>query len=562
MKIKLLIIIVLSPLLSSCNDLLNYKEISDYSKEAAFDTYDRAFQTATYVYSFLQGDFLSDNSNNPLNGASRSAGCDEAEYIWPWSPVHTFYDGTWTATKTVDDQWAHYYAGIRAANIFLENGVGLTFPNERFGTDYASRMRLYNNLQWEVRFLRAYYYFELVKRYNNIPLVEKVLTEEEANNVEQTSFENIVEYIVNECDTTIKYLPRIYNQDYSNQTGRITKAASMALKSRALLYAASKLHNPEHTTQKWIKAAVASKQLIDSMTVFGVPSLSQFATVTSPDNHTCPEIILGARCAYSNQPEATNFPIGFEGGNTGNCPTQNLAECFGVKRTKVFDPANPFSTDRDTRLLLTMVTNGSIFCYNDTIDISEGSPSGQPSNGATKTGYYLKKFLNKDVSITKASTTTSSHTFPIFRYAEVFLNYAEAMNEIYSDFNHVEPGLGLNISALSALNKIRGRAGLGLAVYATSDFSTNDDFVTALRKERMAELAFEDHRFWDIRRWMIGPQTTVIKRLKITKNPTTGKYIYSVYETNNRIWDDKMYFYPIPQTEIFKNKKLVQNAGW
>lgn len=562
MKIKILTIAVFGMILGSCSDFLNYDENSDYTKERVYATWDRAYQTGTHVYSYLQADFLSGSSS--LGGASRSAACDEAEYVWPVSPIHTFYDGTWSAVKTVDDQWENYYAGIRAANLFLENGVGLTFPEERFGSDYELKMRRYENLQWEVRFLRAYYHFELARRYKNIPLVTKVLTVQEANQVDQVPFDSIVEFVVRECDAITKHLPIAYDENYSNETGRAIKAAPMALKSRVLTYAASKLHNPTEDKARWIRAAQASKALMDSMKVFiGSESLPSFATIASPENHTSSEMILGARCGETNTPEGYNFPIGFEGGNTGNCPTQNLAECYGVKRGKVFDPQDPFNGDRDNRLITyTAVTNGSRFCYGATVDIAEGTPNGYPTHGATATGYYLKKFLNKDVSISKASNTTSKHTLPLLRYAEVFLNYAEAMIEINRDPSATNPDLGLTSTALNGINKIYARPGLGLGSYTAAQFTGYDDFMQTLRKERMAELAFEDHRFWDIRRWMIGSETTKIKRLRIQKDASTGKTTYSVYETNTRIWEDKMYFYPIPQTEIFKNPKLKQNSGW
>ncbi|MFV0469182.1 MAG: RagB/SusD family nutrient uptake outer membrane protein [Dysgonomonas sp.] len=563
MKTKLLLMALLAAALVSCNDFLNYDENSDYTKKGAFDTYSRAFQTATYVYSYLPSDYLAtSSSDNLLGGASRSAGCDEAEYVWPTSSVHTFYNGTWSATNTVDDQWGRMYAGIRAANVFLENGVGLTFPEEQYAQDYKLNMRIYNNLQWEMRFLRAYYHFELLKRYNNIPVVEKVMTPEEANNVEQVPFDSVVEFIVKECDIAKQHLPIVYDSLYSLETGRATKAAAMALKSRVLLYAASKLHNPEHDQQKWIRAAQAAKALIDSAAIFGVSSLPAYASVASTDNFALAEVIFAARRDNSNSPERYNFPIGFEGGNTGNCPTQNLADCYGMMRGKVYDPQNPFTSERDPRLMLNVVADGTLFCYNSKVDISEGSPNGLPTNGATKTGYYLKKFLNKDVSLTSASTTSSRHTFPLFRFAEVYLNYAEAMVEAYGDWNTTDNNLGLNMTALASLNKVRARGGLGLAGYLAADVTSVDDFTAKLRKERMAELAFEDHRFWDIRRWKIGPETTKIIRLKIVKDAATNKNKYSTYETNDRVWEDRMYFYPIPQTEIFKNPKLKQNPGW
>lgn len=555
MKSKLIVSTILIGTLASCSDFLTYDEISDYTLENTYGVHDRAVQTATHVYSYLADDFQMQG-----DVAMRAAGCDETEYVWPNSNVHTFYDGTWSALKPVDDVWEHYYAGIRAANDFLENGVGRTFDELKYDEDYEKMMQKYNNLQWEVRFLRAYYYFELAKRYENIPLITRVLTNQEANQVEQSPFDDIVRFIVEECDTTMKMLPRSYTSDYDSETGRATKAAPMALKARVLLYAASKLHNPDQHHQKWVDAALASKMLIDSASAFGFSTLPPFSSVVSQDNYSCSELILGARRSASNTLEVNNFPIGFEGGNTGNCPTRNLVDCYGMRRGRTFDPENPYQ-DRDPRLDYTVVTNGSVFCYKQTVDISEGSPNGLPTNGATKTGYYMKKFVNGNISLTNISTTTARHTFPIFRFAEVYLNYAEAMTEAYG-FNTKGDRKELDMTAFQAVTKVRSRGGLALPALTAADYASNAEFMTAIRRERMAELAFEDHRFWDIRRWMIGPETTVIKRTRIVKDPATGKYAYSDYETNDRLWEDRMYLYPIPTTELNKNPKLKQNPGW
>ena len=548
---------------SSCSDFLSYDENSNYLDSDVFATSGRAINVANHVYSYLQADFI--DGSNGLSGASRSAGCDEAEYVWPTSNVHTFYDGTWSSAKTVDDQWGHYYAGIRAANFFLENGVGLTFDHERFGGDaYHNMLKNYRNYEFEVRFLRSFYYFELIKRYNNVPLIKKVLSIEEASKVEQNSFDEILKFIVEECDIVMEHLPITYNDAvYANQTGRITKAAAMALKSRALLYSASKLHNPDNDLDKWFEAAKAAHELIVMSPTLGFSSFPNFESVVSVDNFNSSEIILSKAIGASNYPESKNYPIGYEGGNTGNCPTQNLVNSYGMKRGQKYNPDDPYSPSRDPRFAGTIVFNNAQFCYSSKVDISEGSNNGLPANGATPTGYYLRKFLSKDVSMTKVSNTTSRHSYPIFRFAEIYLNYAEAMYEI-NGLQGLDTENGLTTTALQALNKIRARSGLTLAAYTAANLSTQEDFTKALRTERMAELAFEDHRFWDIRRWMIGPETTKIVRMRIEKIPDTEpvKYKYTEYESNNRIWDDKMYFYPIPLTEMFKNEKLIQNPGW
>jgi hypothetical protein len=117
------------------------------------------------------------------------------------------------------------------------------------------------------------------------------------------------------------------------------------------------------------------------------------------------------------------------------------------------------------------------------------------------------------------------------------------------------------LSAVEAINQVRKRTGVALIAIPTNINSA--DFRAKVRNERMVELAFEDHRFWDIRRWMIGLDTKDIKRTRIEKNNTTPvTFTYTTYTTTDRIWDDKMYYYPIPLAEIYKNRNLTQNPGW
>ena len=145
------------------------------------------------------------------------------------------------------------------------------------------------------------------------------------------------------------------------------------------------------------------------------------------------------------------------------------------------------------------------------------------------------------------------HNWVLFRYAEVLLNYAEAMNEAFGPENAATYGL----TALAAVNEVRLRA--GIAEFTAG--MTVDDFRTKLRNERRVELAFEDHRFWDVRRWMIGSETTEIKGVIAALNPYGG-YVYEERDVESRIWDERMNLYPIPQSERFKNQNLTQNTGW
>lgn len=568
MKTKILSLLCLIFSLNSCSEFLNYDETSSYSEDEVFKVYSRATQMATNIYSYLESDFGS------VSSAMRAAGCDEAEYVWPSSNVHTFYNGTWSAMNTVDDKWANFYKGIRAANLFLEKGAGQTFEENKYQSDYSKAMKKYNNLQYEVRFLRAYFYFELVKRYGGVPLITKVLDEQEANNVSRETYDKVAEFIANECDTAAKYLPKSYDATYDSETGRITRATALALKSRLLLYSASKLHNEANVTQKWVDAAKAAKALIDSASVYKNSANLALNTLVSydkiPNNIALPELIFACREANSGNFEKLNYPIGFEGGNTGTVPTQNLVDAYEIKKSgspldgtyfNWSDPtqtANPYA-NRDPRLGLTVVLNNTTWAYDEKVEAWEGGNSGLPKTGATPSGYYLKKYMDKNISFKPSGVTSSRHVWVVFRYAEILLNYAEAMNEAFASPNYKDATFTL--SAVEAVNLVRKRTGVSLVAIPTT--ITKDDFRTKVRNERRVELAFEDHRFWDIRRWMIGPETVTIKRTRIVKNNTTPvTFTYSTYSTNDRIWQDKMYYYPIPLSEIYKNRNLTQNPGW
>lgn len=553
MKKHLFIAGVLMVLFTSCNDFLDYNENSDYDQNKLFNTTWSNTDFVTGIYSYLPG-ALSD-----VDGALRSAGCDEAEYVWSTSAIHRFYDGSWSSIRTVDDKWGYYYKAIRACNDYLEHGTGKEWKEFEFKKDYAKIMRKYRNLEWEVKALRAYYYFELVKRYNKIPLITTVLTEDEANNLLPADYQTIIDFIVSECDEVAKdgRLPVIYTADYDNETGRTSKIFALALKARALLYAASPLNNPDAETnsEKWIKAAKAAKVIIDAADDWKL-SLVSFDKLLGTNNYKEAEMILMKRIGDTNELERLNFPIGLEGGKSGNCPTQNLVDAYEMKAGQEMNESTPYA-NRDPRLAYTVLYHGGKTAYGKQVDILPNGLNGLPQEGATKTGYYLSKFVNVSISLTANNTTTARHSIPLFRYAEVLLIYAEAMNEAYGSEGVTEE---LNLSARTAINMVRGRVGLDIAALAVEDVSSKSLFRLALRKERMAELAFEDHRFWDIRRWKIGSETTKIKRVAISKADTGLSFEYSI--TSNRSWDDKMYFYPIPHAEITKNARLIQNLGW
>jgi hypothetical protein len=550
--------------LSSCitdGNFLEYDESSTYDINAIRSDFDRTTQFVTDIYSYLPADFFT------VGSAMRSSACDEGEYVWAASDIHAMTNGQWSPRKAIDDGWAHFYKGIRAANLYLEEFNNTTFDYLQYDEDYQEYITRYRNYEYEVRFLRAFFHFELLKRYASIPLEDKTLTEEEANRIVPASFDTAVQFIVDECDSIKEHLQPDYdNALFKNEISRIKKAAAYALKARVLLYAASPLHNPNEEKTRWELAAQASADILRAVdngeAGFTLTRLPFYEMVLSGTNYEQQEVILAARTGKSGDLEAANFPIGVEGGNSGNCPTHNLVEKYGMQTGRTLDEKDPWK-NRDPRLGWNVVLNGERFAYNQVTEIWEGGLSGLPKTGATKTGYYLKKFLINSTNLKPGQTSTFGHNFILFRYAEVYLNYAEAVNEAYGP--NVAPPF-YHMTAIDAANVVRSRRGLTIPTYAASDFDQKT-FQTELQDERWRELAFEDHRFWDIRRWKIGAETQRdIKRLRIQSDPEDPRgraYIYTVEEDKNaRIWDDKMYLYPIPQEEKDKNPNLRQNPGW
>lgn len=531
--------------LSSCN-YLDYNESSGFEKEDMFVYFERAKGMLTTVYSYLPADF------GNFGGATRAAATDEAEYAWNTSNIIRYNDGSWSPILTIDDVWGTYYTAIRSANMFLNN-YQEDFTNIEWNNDYEQVMQQYQYYPYEARFLRAFYYFELAKRYKNVPLITDCLELDEANSVAPTDFDKVIDFIVKECDEIMYKLPVSYKSIPGAETGRITQGAVMALKSRALLYAASPLYAGTDDQAKWIAAATAAKTLIDKAKTDG---WYQLADEQAWNNLSAKELILETRQGNSNSFEQLNFPIGYEGGNSGNCPTQNLVDAFEMIDGNSFDWENPdhvaniYNPDRrDPRLFKTVLMNGSTF-KNATIETFTNGKNGAPIEGATPTGYYLKKYVIESVSLDPNNTTTARHTWVLFRYAEILLNYAEALYEAYDDADYTDGTFTL--SPRAAINEIRARAGMPEA--------GAENFGERIRNERRVELAFEDHRFWDVRRWKIAPQTMDIYGVKIEKKD--DGFTYTRQSIDRRTWNDRMYLYPISNDELFKNSQLKQNPDW
>ena len=560
MKIKNIIIgtyLLLS--VASCKEDMDYNEFVSYNQEQVFSSFSRTMNFVTNIYSYLDYDF------GNYGGAMLASATDEADYVWTSSSIHDFYNGAWSATNPKSETWSSMYAGIRASNFFLEASEGQVFADFKYNRDYNEQMERFNRYKYEVRFLRAYFYFNLVRQYGDIPFTTTVLTENEANALPRTSADEIFEFIVAECNDIVSELPDSYADASYTETGRINRASVLALKARTLLYEASPLFNHANDAELWKQAALANKAVLDSCEEYGI-SLGDYANLWGTENYNTSEMILVRRVGELNSLEADNFPIGVEGGNSGNCPTQTLVDAYEMKATGLlwneagsgYDPGNPYE-GRDPRFEMTIAKNGDLGwpSYNSSeLQTYVDGLNGAPLSGATETGYYLKKYLDVTVDLRPVSSNEKRHSWITFRLGEFYLNYAEAV------FNYLGSADATSaefpMSATDAVNVIRQRSDVSMPVIPVG--LTNADFIKKYRNERMVELAFEGHRFWDVRRWMEGETFASITCMRIEKNDD-GSFSYSRFE-KQRSWHDKMYFFPIPDSEIRKNPNLTQNTGW
>lgn len=557
LKLRNIAMLLALGVLTGC-DFMDCDESSDYSKEQIFESFERSKRMVTDIYSYLPHDFCN------TADAMLDAATDDAVHVYKSSNIWYFVNGVWSANRTVDDVWEKYYTAIRSANLYLKESEGQEFEDWKLSDGYQDMMKDFKNYRHEVRFLRAFYYFELIKRYHRVPLVLDVLTPEQANQVVPASFEEVAQFIVDECTDLAKdgMLPVNYKDFQGNETGRITKGAALALKSRVTLYMASPLFSADDV-EKWKTAARAANDLIQQSAALGYKLIDKYENLFLATAPTRPENILVRPIGESGEFEKANFPMGVEGGKTSTCPTQNLVDAYEMKSDgSKFDWNNPDHirnpyANRDPRLGFTIVYNDVAWPASKKVEIWEGGANGLPLANATVTGYYLRKYVQKSISFASGSQVTKKHHFwVLFRYAEILLNYAEAMAHAFgSDYKDTE----FTMSAREAVNMVRNRKDVQMPAFPEG---MGEEFLERLKNERRVELAFEGHRFWDVRRWKDLNKTADIYGVKVTKEDEGTGFNYEKFLYESRTITDNLYFYPISNTEKYKNPNLGQNPGW
>lgn len=641
-KIKLLGIALLSASfsLTSCSDYLDVQLEDQLTIEKVFEKRATTLNYLAHVYSYLpyEAEYQGTNSTAEVYPGGDGAVVpmsDEAMFsTYQWSTYLNFRTGDWGPTTPYFNIWKYQYTGIEQAGIFMENVDRC--PD--LSTEEKRQMKA------EARMVRAYSYFQLLRRYGPV----YVWGDQRSNptikpdEIDRHTVDENVNFIVSEIDKAIEDLP-LTLADTKTFAGRITKGAAMAAKSRILLYAASPLFNgcdlykgklinrwgdylfPQAPDpQKWDKAAKAAKAVID----LGLYSLKTNDTESDP--------MVRAIKAYQNvQFEAWNEeiiwgywpryqeryyniacfnrhfampPLITKMGCGQYCPSLKLVDSYPMAATgrypidpvkeqaydsngmPIVDPLSGYEDDgfvsgwehpiegprfgaikahkscvgRDARFYASVFANGFKFINdfiaggNTEVYFQTGGNSPLRAADCVKVGYFWRRFIPTDIDYENGNWGT--YFWFYYRLAEIYLNYAEACNEKPNR----EPA-----EALKYVNMIRNRAGLNNLedAYPEYNFMTDQNALRQMiRKERMVELAFEGHRYYDARRWMIaekeftGPNWTL--NLLATNYESSYGRTTKVWAGSDNLFEAKHYFFPINQIQLSEMKNITQNYGW
>lgn len=610
MKNKTLYISILcfSLFFVSCNDYLTHEVDQQLTFEKTFAKRVETERFLARTYSYLPTDMIMlDN----FVGAS-----DEAYFMWDsWGVKYLNHNnGSWNPTSTDYHIWTRMYQGINHASIFIENvDANLEVTDESKRTMKA-----------EARFLRAYYYFLMLRQYGPVFIWgdKGVDMEIKAEDVDRNTYEECAEFISSEFIKAAADLPVTISD--SRWFGRATKGTALAANARLALYTARPLFNganlykgmvnkkgeflftQQTDLNKWEVAAKAAKDVID-LNIYSLQVSSKGANAMekaiesysevlfSPWNK---EIIFGQWNGTAEHVERRASPWGVVNVAYGGfSPSLKLVDTYPMAASgrfpvtgyqsngsPIIDPLsgykeegftenyrNPADTSashtfkahnsvigRDARFYASILFNGMywINTYKGSRRIFFQKNGNGQSNESdyNKTGYLFRRLVDPANDIENSSW--GKFSWPIFRLAEVYLNYAEACNE-KPNRNESE--------ALLYLNKIRERSNLNKVEEAYPEVMGNKALLRELiQKERMVELAFENHRYFDIRTWMIADEESNGPRYG--RNQDAATYEASWQRTKHYtlpiVFQPKHYLFPIQQGQLNEMKNITQNYGW
>ncbi|HEY9260569.1 RagB/SusD family nutrient uptake outer membrane protein [Chitinophaga sp.] len=546
--IALILVAAAAAALGACKkDFLNTTPTSIITDEAVWgdSSLAEAYVTGRYIGVGGNNDGGKPGFGRAFEDAWMSSVTDESMVVWD-NNTWFVQQGALTPDRTgwISDTWIRSYRSIREVNYALANIDKV--PMSSSGKD---------RLKGELHFIRAYRYQDLIRNFGDVPLVgDRVYT------LEDTNFDSLfirkpvqkcIQYAVSELDNAAALM-----QNKSYPVGRGSYEAALALKARLLLYAASPLYTKNsNDPAKWTAAANAAQAVI-ALNKFSLYNNYKGLFTISGTSEDIFERVYSPTNEHTNL-ELVNGPNGY-GGWGGNTPMQNLVDDYEMKDGTRFDWNNatqrksPYE-NRDPRFYASILYNGAPYRARNVETFLPGGKDSKDGNGnwnTSPTGYYVRKFINESNPVENPNQT-AYQPWKYLRYAEVLLNYAEAENE----------AVGPVGSVYKAVNDIRTRAGMPSLPTGLSQ----DSMRIRIRNERRIELAFEEHRYYDVRRWMIAGETekVPIYGIRPTKQGD-GTITYTVITALARNFDPaKNYWAPIPQSEInASGKKLRQNEGY
>mgnify|MGYP001981794218 CR=1 FL=1 len=583
-KIQLISTVLLCILAVSCS--LDPEIDNTYGDEFAFKLPNKAEGFLMNSYANLPNMITDQYGGNFLDAATDNAVTNDYG-----SGIYRLAHGGLTGYANPMDQWINAYNQIRNVHIFLQNGLDEEVNYDI--TNEENNQKKKRNLKGEAFFLRAWWSFQLLQVYGGktndgsalgYPIILSFNNDQESaldtKSVVRNTYAECVEQIRKDLDTAMVYLPFEYTGSDpvtgELQLGRADQQIVAALKARVGVYAASPAYQPDTVTtldgmgqftvvdmaafeQKWIKAAQDAQAAIDLIGNF--PGLSE-QDFTS--NNTPEEFIW--RSFHNNRLlENQNYPIP-EFGQARTGPSQNLIDAFYSKNgfpiddaRSNYDPQDPYE-NRDPRLYLNVLYNGEIL-NDDDLQIYEGGEDSQSVYpGNTRTGYYVRKWLSLQPGLIGVENPANDrHYNPYLRKTEVYLNFAEASNEA---FGPTAVGTGMSKSAVQVIKQIRNKAGITNNTYVDEVAAQGKEaFRKLILRERRLELAFENQRYFDMRRWFM-PLNEPITGVKINLEED-GSYSYQKFVVEEREFNNLKYYYsPLPFDQLAKSPNLVDNLGW
>ncbi|MEO8766185.1 MAG: RagB/SusD family nutrient uptake outer membrane protein [Ginsengibacter sp.] len=525
MKNRFVILLVLAVVVCSCKkDFLDRQPLTEYSETTLWTGANDAIAACNATYSnFEDGQWVvymddaSDNAHDP----------------YPWEGWQEF--GNMQLLSPNSWRSKYDFTTITQCNWFLTNIDKTPMDNA-----------LLTRMKGEVRFIRAYEYFERSQLYGDFPLVTRMLTATEANEAVRSPKADVVQFVLNELDTIAPTLPTSYD---ASDKGRITRGAALALKARVELF-----------NGKFAESAVSAKKVMDLGVYSLFPNYQDLFRITNEYNS---EIVLD-RGYLESDPNLTVglmvlAPESTPGGGWSSVNiTQSLIDAYEMANGKTIDdPTSGYSIDhpfvnRDPRLLQTVIIPGAEYAGIIFNPMDPNSLDYWPTYNYT--GYVGRKYIHYKSDF--SDLYAAGLNIPLIRYAEVLLTYAEAKIELNQVDNTV----------YDAIDKVRLRAGLP-AVDQTK-YATQVQLRELVRRERRVELALEGLRWYDIQRWEIGAQVMngPVYGARISTIDASGNVTYTSTDhakVEDRVFDPaKNYLWPVPQSQLDLGKSLSQNPGY